>query len=171
VNHSPMKIYLIGMPGSGKSTLGHQLADELLLPFVDLDKEIEQHEGKSIPEIFAEKGEDHFRQVESRLLREWAASGKSFVLSTGGGAPCFFNGIEVINQTGLSIFLDVPVKELLRRMAQATDRPLLGTSDLSEKESRLLTLYENRISCYRQAKIILHEATLHSALEAIRLKK
>lgn len=166
-----MKIYLVGMPGSGKSTLGHQLADELLLPFVDLDKEIEQYERKSIPEIFTEKGEDHFRQTESRLLREWAASTRSFVLSTGGGAPCFFNGMEVINQTGLSIFLDVPVKELLRRMAQATDRPLLGTNDLSEKESRLLTLYENRISCYRQAKIILQEPTLRTALDAIQFKK
>ena len=98
------KIYLIGMPGSGKTTLGLQLAEALQLPFVDLDKEIEKHEGKSVPDIFSQQGEAHFRQVESKLLKEWSASGKTFIMATGGGAPCNHHGIEVINRSGLSIF-------------------------------------------------------------------
>jgi shikimate kinase len=111
-----MKIFLIGMPGSGKTTLGKRLAKEMLLPFVDLDKEIERREGKSVQQLFTENGEDYFRQVESKELIEWSASAKSFVMATGGGTPCFYEGIKVINQSGLSIFLDVPLTTLLSRL-------------------------------------------------------
>src|SRR5689334_5487844 len=102
-----MKIFLIGLPGSGKSTLGKDLADALLVDFVDLDVEIEKQENKIVQDIFREKGEDYFRQVESSVLKVWAASSKSFVMSTGGGAPCFYGGIDVINESGISIFLNV----------------------------------------------------------------
>lgn len=166
-----MKIYLIGMPGSGKSTLGKRLADELLLLFVDLDKEIERRERKSVPEIFAEKGEDHFRQIESQLLREWAASEKGFVMATGGGAPCFFQGMDVIKQTGLSIFLDVPVRELLKRVANDKNRPLLLADGLEEKETRLKTLHGNRLQYYQQADIIVDKPDVKKILEAIHLRK
>jgi len=166
-----MKIYLIGMPGSGKSTLGKRLADELLLWFVDLDKEIERRERKSVQEIFAEKGEDYFRQIESQVLRELAGSEKGFVMATGGGAPCFFQGLEVINQTGLSIFLDVPVSELLRRVAKDKNRPLLHADDLQEKEARLKTLHANRLQYYQQAHLIVDTPDVNKILEAIRLKK
>src|SRR5690349_71191 len=111
-----MKVYLIGMPGSGKSTIGKQLAAALLLPFVDLDHEIERKELKSIAEIFSEKGENYFRHTESQMLQQWAGSARDFVMATGGGAPCFFNGLEIINNSGISVFLDVPVSELLRRI-------------------------------------------------------
>src|SRR5688500_4390100 len=121
-----MKIYLIGMPGSGKSTLGLRIAEELQMTFVDLDREIEKREGRTVPQIFLEKGEDHFRQTESLLLNEWANADKSFVMATGGGAPCMFKGIDVINRTGLSIFLDVSIPELVSRLKSKTDRPLLS---------------------------------------------
>ena len=78
-----MKIFLIGMPGSGKSTLGRQVARHLGIEFVDLDAEIEKAEAKSISDIFSQQGEDYFRIVESRLLLEWAASTKAFVMATG----------------------------------------------------------------------------------------
>ncbi|HEY3403015.1 MAG TPA: shikimate kinase [Ohtaekwangia sp.] len=165
-----MKIYLIGMPGSGKSTLGKEIAAELLLPFIDLDTEIERKELMSIPEVFREKGEDYFRQTESQVLSEWASAEKSFVMATGGGAPCFYNGIDVINNSGLSVFLDVPVDELLKRVKQDINRPLLNTSDLNERKQRLASLYENRLTIYNLAKIKLSNPTKKSVLEALHLK-
>ena len=166
-----MKIFLIGMPGAGKSTLGRPLAAALNLPFVDLDKEIEKHEQKSIPEVFDLHGEEHFRKSESTLLKSWAESNRDFVLATGGGAPCFHGGIEVINKHGLSVFLDVPVDELIRRIGMQTGRPLLSAADMAEKTARLSSLYEQRRSCYQKAKIVLEEPTLPRLLEAVYLKK
>ena len=165
-----MKIYLIGMPGSGKTTLGRQLAEELLLLFVDLDKEIEKHEGKSISQIFAEQGEDYFRQVESRLLTEWASSTKGFVMATGGGAPCFYNGMDTIIQTGFSIFLEVPVPELLTRLDRKTDRPLLNTADVEERRERITTLSQLRQAIYARANVTLHQADLAAVLKAVHLR-
>lgn len=166
-----MKVYLIGMPGSGKSTLGRPLAAELGVPFVDQDKEIENREGKAVKDIFAQNGEDYFRQVEAEVLREWAASAKSFVMATGGGAPCFYEGINVIRQSGLSIFIDTSVAELLKRIATNKDRPLLHANDLKEKEDRLIELYEKRLPVYQQAHISLHQPSVRKLLEAINLKK
>ena len=165
-----MKIFFIGMPGSGKTTMGLQVAAELMMDFVDLDKEIERHERKSVPEIFLEHGESYFREVESRLLHEWAASPKSFVMATGGGAPCFFKGIEVINKSGLSIFLDVPVAELVTRLKSKNDRPLLN-SEAGEKEKVLNSLKDARYSCYAQASIVLKNPDLNSILESIHFRK
>lgn len=166
-----MKIYLIGMPGSGKSTIGRKVAQALLVPSVDLDKEIETRERKSVSRIFAENGEDYFRQVESKILLEWAASENSFVMSTGGGTPCFYNGIDIMNQTGLSIFLDVPVRVLLSRIEKKTDRPLLQASDATEIERKLMSLRASRLRCYQQAAITIENADVSKLMEAIHLKK
>ena len=166
-----MKIFLIGMPGSGKTTLGKRLAKEMLTPFVDLDKEIERREGKSVQQLFTERGEDYFRQVESKELTEWAASAKSFVMATGGGTPCFFEGIKVINQSGLSIFLDVPLSTLLSRLGKKTDRPLLNADDLEEKKEKLSKLLANRTQYYQQANITVKNANLSKVMTAIRLRK
>jgi shikimate kinase len=165
------KIYLIGMPGSGKSTLGRPLAAELGVPFVDQDKEIENREGKAVKDIFAQNGEDYFRQVEAEVLREWAASAKSFVMATGGGAPCFYEGIDVIRQSGLSIFIDTSVTELLKRVATNKDRPLLHAADLKEKEDRLQELHKKRLPVYQQAHIVLQHPTVKDLLEAVKLRK
>jgi shikimate kinase len=166
-----MKIYLIGMPGSGKSTIGRQLARELLVAFVDLDKEIEKREGKPIKKIFAEQGEDYFRQIESQVLVEWGASAENFVMATGGGTPCFHKGIEVINQTGISIFLDVPLHVLLSRLEKKTDRPLLDSSDESEKKDKLRDLYTSRLKCYRRASVTVKDADVSKVMTAIHLRK
>lgn len=166
-----MKLYLIGMPGSGKTTLGKKVASHLGLDFVDLDQEIENREQKSIPEIFSQKGEDYFRQLESALLHEWAASLKSFVMATGGGAPCFYDGINVINNSGVSIFLDVPVEQLVKRVESKTNRPLLQTGNAEELKNRLKTILEQRKPVYLKAHHTLQKATPNLILDKIRLRK
>lgn len=146
-----MKIFLIGMPGSGKSTLGERVAKTLHISFIDLDKVIEEQAGKSIPEIFTEKGESEFRKLESALLQTQADQHDNFVMSTGGGAPCFHNGMEIINAKGISIFLNVSLKELLLRNEKQAHRPLLQ-GDANEK---LRTLYAIRLPVYEQANHII----------------
>jgi shikimate kinase len=152
-----MKVFLLGLPGSGKTTLGRKLAATLQLPFVDLDKEIEKTEGKQIREIFAEKKEDYFRQLESAELKKWCDKTDDFVMATGGGAPCFFDNIDVINRAGKSIFLDVPASEIVRRMSMGPieKRPLLATGGKDGLKDSIEFLRTNRLSYYRQASITL----------------
>jgi shikimate kinase len=165
-----MKVYLIGMPGSGKSTLGKQLAEKLSVDFVDLDQEIEKEAGKAVPEIFLQQGEDQFRKIESDLLNRWAASSKSYVMATGGGAPCFFHGIETINQSGLSIFLDVSVDEIVRRLSSFEDRPLLHSKNELEKKEKLKTLLDSRAAIYRKAAITVKTTSVRDLVDVIRTK-
>ncbi len=160
-----MKIFLIGMPGSGKSTIGQKVADALSLAFIDLDKQIELREGKSIPGIFSGNGEDYFREKESAVLRELCAKEESYVMATGGGAPCFHNNIDVLNQSGLTVFLDVDVNTLLERVSLASNRPLL--SGKSDQETRLRQLYESRRECYLKAMISLQNPDTDTVLQAI----
>lgn len=166
-----MKLFLIGMPGSGKSTLGKNLASHLMIDFVDLDAEIEKEVELSIPEVFSRQGEIFFRGVEARLLREWAASARSFVMATGGGAPCFHDGIKVINQFGISIFLDCPVSLLLERVRKNQERPLLLTTDEEVLRKKLERILNERVDCYRQAKIVVKNPSLDTVLAELHLRK
>ena len=157
-----MKVFLLGLPGSGKTTLGRKLAATLQLPFVDLDKEIERTEGKLIREIFAEKKEDYFRQLESAELQKWCNKPEDFVMATGGGAPCFFDNIDVINRSGKSIFLDVPASEIVRRMSMGPieKRPLLAAGGKDGLKDSIEFLRTNRLSYYRQASVTLSGAII-----------
>src|SRR5258708_25113313 len=101
-----MKIFIIGLPGSGKTTLGKQVAEKLNLPFIDLDLEIEKLEGKTVQEIFAKRKENYFRELESRTLKNFCSGKSDFVMATGGGAPGFFDNMDVMNNSGKTVFLD-----------------------------------------------------------------
>jgi shikimate kinase len=111
-----MKIFLIGLPGSGKTTVGKDLARKLSVPFLDLDAEIETREKQQIQQLFKTQGESYFRKIESMVLKEWCTSTRDFVMATGGGTPCFFDNMDQINKSGESIFLDVPTKEFANRI-------------------------------------------------------
>src|SRR5690606_40196674 len=101
-------IFLVGMPSSGKSTLGRRLAKELGYTFIDLDQMIVNDQDLSIPDIFSKYGEDYFREVESRLLKSIAPNQQNFV-ATGGGGPCFFANLDYILESGDRFYLDVRV--------------------------------------------------------------
>lgn len=165
-----MKIFLIGMPGSGKSTIGKSLAMRLNLPFVDLDHEIEKKEGRLIKDIFNISGETYFREVESKTLREIASSSTDCVIATGGGAPCFHDGISIINKYGISVFLNVPIDELISRVENNKDRPLLQSTDKVELRNRLETIHKNRLACYQRATYTVNtDENVDSILSKINL--
>jgi shikimate kinase len=152
-----MKIFLVGLPGSGKSTLGKQLAHSLAIPFVDLDLAIEKAEKRKIAEIFKNAGEDYFRKVESELLNKWAVSDTDYLMATGGGAPCFFDNMQKMNGAGITIFLDVPPMEIAQRISasDSNDRPLFIKMNLDVLKDQIETLRTRRLPFYKQAKHVV----------------
>lgn len=120
----------------------------LRVPFVDLDEEIEREAGMTVPEVFAARGEPYFRELESGLLRSWAERPYAFVMATGGGAPCFHEGMDIINRSGVSIFLDVPADLLAVRIAAEDHRPLIAGEN---REGILRNLLQQRRPVYEAA--------------------
>ncbi len=121
-----MKITIIGYMASGKSTIGRLLADELRLKFIDLDLAIENKTGYSITETIFNKGELYFRKLERELLEELLLE-DNFVLSTGGGTPCYYDNMDLINRNSISIYLQNSVQNLYERLeAGKTNRPLIA---------------------------------------------
>lgn len=142
------------MMSSGKTTLGKKLARILGYRFVDLDKLVEQDQNMDIPSLFSQKGETYFREVESRILKEISIR-RNMVLASGGGTPCFFDNMNLINQMGISIFLDVPAADLARRIENhgKDDRPILsGAASLVETLDQKI---KERLPFYSQALITL----------------
>jgi shikimate kinase len=148
-----MKFFLIGLPGSGKTTLGRKLAAALKIPFVDLDAEIEKRETVSTQVIFKKFGEQYFREAESAILKNWGNRTGSFVMATGGGAPCFFDNMQVINQSGKSIFIDVPASEIAKRIVKSekSERPLFANVPRDNMKDSIEFMRSQRLSFYKQA--------------------
>jgi shikimate kinase len=148
-------IFLIGMPSSGKSTLGRQLAKRLDYQFVDTDDLIENQEIATVSDIFKYKGEEYFRLVESKILKGIEANQK-LIVATGGGMPCFHNGIAFIKANGTSIFLNVPPEDLLKRIQKSdvNNRPLINkTTSQEDLLESLKKRCEDRKQFYEQADI------------------
>jgi shikimate kinase len=151
------RIFLIGMPGSGKSTLGQQLANHFKMNFIDLDVQIVKLIGKSIASIFDDEGEEHFRKLETESLKQICQYPGDFVLATGGGTPCFHNNMEFINESGTSIYLDVPIQEINNRLinSELASRPLFNKWPESEMEAKLAKQRHERSKFYKQANYTL----------------
>jgi shikimate kinase len=99
-------IYIIGFMGSGKTTIGRELAFRLNWSFVDLDNKIEEFAGKTIPEIFSQNGEEYFREIESNILKSQSSANKT-IISTGGGTPCHDENMKLMLSTGLTVILNL----------------------------------------------------------------
>lgn len=146
-------IFLVGMPGSGKSTIGRQLAEQLHFSFIDLDEEIEKNVGATVQEIFRKYGEDHFRELERQALLNVVKGNTGAVISTGGGTPCFFDNLTVIKSNGISIFIDTSPAELLKRLSTAEQNKRPTLSDGKELSVTLNKLREERLPFYESADI------------------
>jgi shikimate kinase len=156
-----MKIFVMGMPASGKSYWGKKWAKELKLDFIDLDEKIEDSLGKSIPEIFSTSGESFFRETETRMLSEILLL-DDFVLSCGGGAPCFGDNLERMNQCGVTVFLNVNIYTLMRNIENNNQpRPLIDGYSSQEMKVKLTQMLQQRLPFYRQSKITLSETELN----------
>ncbi len=147
-----IRIFLIGYMGAGKTTLGKAFAREMGLTFVDLDWYIEERFHKTISQLFAERGEEGFRELEKRMLHE-VAEFEDVVISTGGGTPCFFDNLAYMNTQGETVFLDVDVKVLFRRLKVAKmQRPLLAQKNDEELMAFIVDALQKRLPVYAGAK-------------------
>jgi shikimate kinase len=148
---------IIGFMGSGKTTIGKQLANKLKYNFIDLDEFIEKNLDMSILSIFSNKGESYFRDIETSYLKK-ALELKDSVISLGGGTPCFNNNMDIIKRHSKSIFIDLPVKMLADRLKNAKlKRPLINNKSDIELIDFIDTLRSERLSYYNQADFKIKE--------------
>jgi len=138
--------------GSGKSFWANKSSSSLDIPAFHLDDEIEKAENKTVAEVFTEKGEDHFRKKESEVLKSFSLK-DNFILSTGGGTPCFFDNMDWMNNNGITIWIDEPLDIIAARLQkEKSHRPLIA----SVKDEELIVFLENmrdkRKAFYSKAK-------------------
>lgn len=127
-------IFLIGYMGCGKSTLGRALSRATGMQFIDLDSYIENRFHATISELFADKGEDEFRRMERAMLVE-VSEFSDVIVACGGGTPCFFNNMDLMNERGTTVWLNTPLDRLYERLQRnRAKRPILA--DKTDKELR-----------------------------------
>jgi shikimate kinase len=150
-----MKLFLIGLPGSGKSTLAKELSKKLDYPLIDTDELICDQEASSIEKIFEENGENYFRELERDMLKDLMEDTSDCIISTGGGTPCFFDNMEVMNKHGITVFLNIPVKDIATRLVNSAEqsRPLLKGKDQIQIEKFLEEKLRERLPYYSKARI------------------
>ena len=155
-----MRIFLIGFMGSGKTTLGKQLASRLGYRFIDQDDAIEKRLHKTVPQIFESEGENKFRETERDVIREMAET-DNVVVATGGGAPCFFDNIQVMNKIGVSVYIKVDPKTLVNRLKKSpTERPLIKGKDDEELLRFVTAKLNERDAFYSKATTTVQSSNL-----------
>jgi shikimate kinase len=141
-------IYLVGFMASGKTTIGGLLADQLGWTFADMDQDIELAQGTSIAEIFDQRGEEEFRRIEQQALRKRVGEverGRPMVLALGGGAFAYDSSHDLLEENGITVWLDCPFETVRARVQGTTDRPL------ARDPSKFQQLYEDRRAAYSKA--------------------
>ena len=168
-----IRIFLTGYMGAGKTTLGKALARELHIPFIDLDWYIEERFHKTVGELFSERGEASFRELEKNMLHE-VGEFEDVVISTGGGAPCFFDNMEFMNASGTTVYLKVSVEELAKRLELCKHtRPVLKGRSGEELRAFIAESLEKRNPFYTKASItfdaekMLTESDVHDISNAL----
>jgi shikimate kinase len=149
------KIFLTGYMGSGKTTVGKKLATQLGCDFIDLDYYIEAEYKMTIPEIFAAKGENEFRAMEHNALKKLIGK-NSFVISCGGGTPCYYGNMELMNNNGTTVYLKMSTDALISRLANAKEkRPLIANKTPQELRKFVARQLEKREDFYHQAQFVV----------------
>ncbi len=148
------RIFIVGYMGSGKTTVGRRLARSLSLQFVDLDLFIEGKYRKTVSQLFEERGEEGFRELERLALRE-VAEFEDVVISTGGGTPCFFDNMALMNRAGITVYLKAEPEELASRLAASrTVRPLISSKSKEELTAFITEHLSIRERFYLVASIV-----------------
>jgi len=162
------KVYIIGFMGSGKSTAGRKLAASLGWSFIDLDRMIEEKAGKTIPQIFSQNGEEHFRKIESETLEELGSESNT-VVSTGGGTPCHGKNMDFMLETGLTIYLKMAPAQLTSRLLESSgERPLIKNIPDDKLKDFIEEKLAVREKWYQRAGIVVDGINLNiSHLDAI----
>lgn len=164
-----MKLFLIGMMGSGKSYWAKQLAAATQRKWIDLDTVIEQTAGKTISDIFATEGEAAFRLLEQNVLHK-TANDNNLIVATGGGAPCFFDNIDWMNAYGVTVFINEPIGILVQRLQkEKAHRPLVSNTSDDELYASLAERLASRLQFYQKAQhtIIGSQATVEDFIKLI----
>lgn len=147
-------VFLTGFMGSGKTTVGRRLAQQLGLSFIDLDLEIEKRDGRLIRDIFAQDGEAYFRRLESDVLHSVCSNATSAVVATGGGIVINPENRLLLRSSGLVINLQVDYASVAQRLANDQKRPLLQNKD----EGTITALMTERMAAYADADLVIETA-------------
>lgn len=151
------KIVLVGYMGSGKSTVGGILSKKTGIPFFDLDEIIEENAQKTISELFLEIGEIKFRKLEHETLNHFLVTQVNFILSLGGGTPCYANNHLQLQKEGItSVYLKASLNELIKRLApEKQHRPLIASKDGEDFQEFIAKHLFERSYFYNQAKYVV----------------
>lgn len=150
-----MRVFLIGFMASGKSSVGKKLAKKIGLPFVDLDDYIEEKYNTTIRSLIYNKGMDKFREIEKQSLETIINKNENILLSTGGGTSCYFDNMKLMNETGVTVYLEVDIHTLVNRLMYAKkDRPLIWGKSRED-----LTVYAKDLLGRRQ---VYYQKAMHT---------
>lgn len=156
-----MRIFLIGFMGSGKTHWGNLLAVKMDLPFFDLDTVISKTEELTISQVFSIKGEEYFRYKEKEVLEELVNDHERFILSCGGGTPCFFNNIEFMKKSGKVVWLNTSIETLKERLLKERMlRPLIRSIGDRELRTYIIRKLGERKMYYEQADMMVNEESI-----------